>query len=276
MTQPEVSRTTQDQHIFDMVGIWPIAPPVPNNQVAGWVEGVLAGDTVAMESLIGYRLAWVYESFATREAIQARTDLDEQDIMQIGCLATLEAAHRTILNSPTPVRQQIVNLQEREAERLVTRSKLIPSVDRYRDQHLTKRRPIPIYDGFHIPFDERAIDPVTVLKGASLNELVEADARPQSIENSIFKSAAFQRGLLKTTLERLTAEELIIIRGRFGYDSEWPKSLGEIAKERNTSRGEIRKKEHGALEKMREIIPAGSTAVFQETTDDDFTNYGVA
>ena len=274
MTQPEVSRTTQDQHIFDMVGIWPIAPPVPNNQVAGWVEGVLAGDTVAMESLIGYRLAWVYESFATREAIQARTDLDEQDIMQIGCLATLEAAHRTILNSPTPVRQQVVNLQEREAERLVTRAKLIPSVDRYSDQHLTKRR--PIYDGFHIPFDERAIDPVTVLEGASLTELVDADARPQSIENSIFKSAAFQRGLLKTTLERLTTEELIIIRGRFGYDSEWPKSLGEIAKERNTSRGEIRKKEHGALEKMREIIPAGSTAVFQETTDDDFTNYGVA
>jgi hypothetical protein len=267
MTQPEVSRTTQDQHIFDMVGIWPIASPVPNNQIAEWVEGVLAGDTAAMEGLIASRLAWVYESFATREAIQARTDLDEQDIMQIGCLATLEAAHRTILSSPTPVRQQIVNLQEREAERLVTRAKLIPSVNRSNEQ--------PVYDGFHIPFDERAMDPVTLLEGAPLHMLVDVDGNPQSIENSIFKSAAFQRGLLKTTLERLTAEELIIIRGRFGYDSEWPKSLGKIAEERKTSRGEIRKKEHGALKKMREIIPAGSTAVFQETTHDDLTNYGV-
>lgn len=270
MKRPEISQTDQDQHIFDMVGIWPIAPRVPNDQVNSWVKGTLAGDTAAMEGLISYRLTWVYESFASREAIQERTDLDEQDIMQIGCLATLEAAHRVILNSPTPSRQQITNLQEREAERLVARAKLIPSIDRYSNPQGS------IYDGFHLPFEERAKDPVTILQDAPLHKLVEADSTsPQSIENSLFKSPAFHRGLLKGTLERLTAEELTIIQGRFGFDSEWPKSLGEMASDMQASRIEIRQKEHRALKKLRESIPAASIAAFQEATYDDLTNGGI-
>jgi hypothetical protein len=267
MASPEISQQAREQHIFDMVGIWPAEAPVPPSQVRVLVDGVQARDTAAMEGLIAYRLTWIYGSFAKREAIQARTDLDEQDIMQIGCLATLEAAHQVKFNSPTPLSQQIVNLQEREAERSVMKAKLVPSINRLSQQ--------PVYDIFSIPFDERAIDPVTLLEDAPLHALVEADGNPQSSENSIFKSAAYQRGLLIRTLEQLTAEELTIIRGRFGYDSEWPKSLGELAGDFNASRVEIRQKEYRALKKMRQIIPVASAAIYRETTQDDLTNYGL-
>jgi hypothetical protein len=143
MMHPEISQTARDQHIFDMVGVWPSAAPVPPNQVRVLVDGVQARDTTAMEGLIAYRLAWVYENFAKRDAIQARTDLDEEDIMQIGCLATLEAAHRVSFKSPTPLSQQIVNLQEREAERLVMRAKLVPSISNSSHQQ-------PTNDIFHL------------------------------------------------------------------------------------------------------------------------------
>jgi hypothetical protein len=254
--------------IHDMTGVWP-AESLPRNETATLLEAVRSADAeIALSAelhIIALRLPWVYNSFAKRESLQQRTDLEPEDIMQIGCLATIEAIARIDFSSPTQPRQQLVNQQEREAERWVARTRLVPLEDEKTNQ--------PFYDGFHLPFAQRAIEPLE-LPGNAMAQIIDGQTtQTPSIENDIYRSATFQAGLLRRLLAVLTADELAVVQERFLEDDT--KTLGEIAQQSQTSRVDVRRTEYGALRKMYDTIPAENIPTFRALLPEDLTNYGL-
>ncbi len=254
--------------IHDMTGIWPAQPLKKRNDTAALLEVARSQDAemaaAAELHIIALRLPWVYNSFANRESLRRRTDLEPEDIMQIGCLATIEAISLVDFSSPTPPIQQLINKEEREAERWVVRTSMLPNLSDQTDR--------PIYDAFHKSFDQRSVEPVE-LPGKALARTIERRAtRTVSIENDLYRTAAFHAGLLQHLMTALTADELQVVEERF---SEAPKSLGEIAQQSQTSRIDVRRTEYGALRKMYAAIPAESIPSLRALLAEDLTNYGL-
>ena len=254
--------------IHDMTGIWPAQPLKKRDEMATLLDDARSGDPDIASSaelhIIALRLPWVYNNFARRESLKQRTDLELEDIMQIGCLATIEAIARFEFSSPTEPIQQLINKEEREAERWVVRTSLIPNLSDQTDR--------PIYDAFHKPFDERSVEPVE-LPGNTLAQTIDSqNTRTVSIENDLYRSAAFHAGLLSNLMTALTADELQVVEERFSDD---PKSLGEIAKQTQTSRADVRRTEYGALRKMYAAMPTESIPTLRALLPEDLTNYGL-
>ena len=254
--------------IHDMTGIWPAQPFKKWSDAAALLEVARSQDAeMAADAelhIIALRLPWVYNNFANREILRRRTDLEPEDIMQIGCLATIEAISLVDFSSPTPPIQQLINKEEREAERWVVRTSMLPNLN---EQTLR-----PTYDAFHLPFDVRAAEPVE-LPGKALAQTIESRAtRTASIENDLYRTAAFHAGLLQHLMTALTADELHTVEERFSED---PKSLGEIAQQSQTSRIDVRRTEYGALRKMYAAIPAESIPSLRALLAEDLTNYGL-
>jgi hypothetical protein len=269
LSQPnyEILDSPDAAPIHDMTGIWP-AEPLTRSESATLLEVARSADaSVASKAelhIIAYRLPWVYNSFATRESLRQRTDLEPEDIMQIGCLATIEAISLVNFSSPTPASQQLINKEEREAERWVVRTSLLPN--------LSEQSYRPTYDAFHLPFEQRAAEPVE-LPGKALTRTIDSrTTRPVSIENDLYRSATFHAGLLRHLLATLTADELQVVEERFSED---PKSLGEIAEQSQTSRADVRRTEYGALRKMYAAIPPESIETIRALLPEDLTNYGL-
>ena len=269
LSQPnyEILDSPDATPIRDMTGIWP-ATPLHLCETATLLAAAHSGDvgiaSAAELHIIALRLPWVYNNFAKRESLRERTDLEPEDIMQIGCLATIEAIARVKFSSPTPPSQQLINMEEREAERWIVRTSLLPNLS---DQ--TGR---PIYDAFHKSFDERSVEPIE-LPGNALTQTIDSQATlTASIENDLYRSGAFHAGLLRRLLAALTADELDIVEERF---TEEPKSLGEIAKKRQTSRLDVRRTEHSALRKMYAAFPAENIPTLRALLPEDLTNYGL-
>lgn len=126
-------------HIFELVGITPDARlrnrvHIPLDETVGYIEGVQASDSEAAERLVATRLPWVYSTFAASKAVQDRTDLALEDILQMGCLATIESAMKVDLGKPSPnTRLQL--LIPRVLESMVRQSKLLPDISRGKISH---------------------------------------------------------------------------------------------------------------------------------------------
>lgn len=94
-------------HILDLTGIEPDPRyHIPLNETKALVNGVKAGDPKAMLGLLATRITWVYSKFAADPRICKGTDTLE-DILSLGCMATLEAAKNTKPSVPTSLSTQI-------------------------------------------------------------------------------------------------------------------------------------------------------------------------
>jgi hypothetical protein len=157
---------------------------VPLEDMKQMVIGVQVGDKEAMQALIATRLAWAHDSYAQKEVVRQRSDLEIGDILLACALATIKVAQRPTLDINNPrlgpdLRSNISCLMDE----ILIEGKLLPSVSNSnsrvvrgsnggRNRERIADRMIPVGDG------------ADVLKLAA-----EADSTAQADpENTVFTS----------------------------------------------------------------------------------------
>jgi hypothetical protein len=265
----EVDQSARDQQIFDLTHIRPIRKNLSSSATANLIRGVQVGDEAAMQSLIAHRLGWMGDTMASNEAVQDRDDLELADVLQIGCLATIEAAQSVNFEAKTPPDDQLYQGVSQQMSRLMLEAQLIRPLEQRsgskKRQRIQSMQDMPV-------IADRAIS-------VGLAVADRLSGQPNSTENILFSDPAETVNLLLSTLsERKRA----IIRG--WLDMQTPRVIdGEIQGPTTlTALGE----QFGiTYERVRQILhDFGNTIYFyNEHNDDelhatmgsDFTNYGL-
>lgn len=172
----------------------------------------------------------MYERLATVETVQSRYDLELEDIMQIGCLATLEAARLVDFSVSTSPNVQMRLDIPRVAGSMLLKSKLIPSVSLRGTGIRSNNDGYPLSD--------------LIVEAAAPQGLIVVDSEKKNSgtpEDMLFTSEEYIHQMIEATLEILDERSQAIIKRRFGLDgvvkpgtprkSAYSSSLREIAKE---------------------------------------------
>ncbi|HEX5797121.1 MAG TPA: sigma factor-like helix-turn-helix DNA-binding protein [Candidatus Saccharimonadales bacterium] len=168
----------QARQIQAITGIMPDArlhfrprPGVPLAEMQEMIAGAKAGDPTASEALIATRLSWIYK-YAQRDEIATRDDLTLEDVMHMGCLATLEGARRVKKPAKKNAVTIFANAVAKIMDHLMTESKLLPPVSSKSKKVLHGLPP-----GDFSPVEE-AVEPVEDPESetGTLNRLVAAES----------------------------------------------------------------------------------------------------
>lgn len=210
LPQPESANyvAARDQYIFELTGIQPDPRyHIPLEETRQLVRDTQVGDTEAMERLIARRLVWIYESYATRDELKERYDLEPADIMQIGSLATIEAA-KTI-NADTPVINELLhNKTPYIMGRLIVQAKLLPTITE--NGHKVKR-------AFEEDEKARMIDKIVAIgDGSDVATLIARDRSVTVPSPHELAERRIAQTIIRNHLGALPPREKSIIEARFG------------------------------------------------------------
>jgi RNA polymerase sigma factor (sigma-70 family) len=244
---PEAGMTEQDKHILELCGIAPDTRyHVPLEETQELIRGVQAKDPAAAQGLIATRLRWIHGTYAQKPEVRSRFDMDEADLLQVGALATIEAARtvdpaspeaNTLLHTKTPVFMGS----------LLARSKLVPSVSE------AGHKLVSIRYGHQ---DDRIAEDVVPVGGsgdvAAAGSQDPSQAAPVPYEAT---EEAERHEALMECLDTLEDREHRVIALRYAVDDltgEFPATLSETGAELGISREAVRRIQLGALGKLRQ------------------------
>jgi hypothetical protein len=205
MIHIESDPVARANHIEELVGMRPDprssvhgggGQGIPLEETKAFIEGVQAGDQQAAAKLIATRLVWLYSGVAGSAEVQSRYDLQLEDILQLGCVAVLEAANKTNTHtSPSNCKVIFKNRETQQVGAALLRTKLVPSVrENGRLDTSHARLDSSGRQGYFSLHDKRIIDQAELEGDVRVRERVEADRTtiPPSIEDEVFQKAAFQ------------------------------------------------------------------------------------
>ncbi|HEX7633313.1 MAG TPA: sigma factor-like helix-turn-helix DNA-binding protein [Candidatus Saccharimonadales bacterium] len=274
MVNRETDPVARNEHIYNMVGIEPDQRfHIPAPETAQLIRGVQAGDAAASERLLATRLIWIYDKFAGIEGVQRRYDLELTDIMQIGCMATLQAAQAIRFEKTVPPEMQLKIQIPRHMSVLIMRSKLIPTITHYS---------VPTYNvggiggGISRALLNKSLpDNAAPVPNACLGRGLYEDrtSLPDSVENNsgaLLEIAA----VLDPYIEQLPAKQQRIVRDYFGLQGH-AKKLLEIAKEEGCTKQAVHVMLHKALTSLKENVSPQDEITLRSYLDDDQTNESI-
>lgn len=262
--QFESAPELRDQHILEMTGIRPHPGNVPAEETRRLIQGIHDGDPNAMENLIASRLTWAYDKFAQLEEVQRRSDLSLEDIMQIGSLATIEAALK--LNPDgLNIDEVLQNKVPYEMGKLIVRSKLLPSVSENGPKIANAKYPSDrsrMIDEASPVGDEKKVAEQGVLH----ESLIDTDMEEEAMTN-----IAYER-LWEAVWSLDDDRQREVIAHSFGLVGA-PMSHGAIGKKLNVSGQTIRRVEAAALALLRgELRDSGINHLIDlKKTEDDIS-----
>lgn len=119
----EVKRDAQSEQIFAITGIRPdYRRPIPPSELQEMVVGVKSSDPTAAEKLIAAKLPYVYRHIQRSDEVVSRGDLTMGDVLDMACLAIIDAGVRVGAVSPN-LSNRISGESARKLDKLITSSK---------------------------------------------------------------------------------------------------------------------------------------------------------
>lgn len=235
----------RDEYIFGITGIQPDSrTKVPLEETRQMIRGVQAGDAEAMENLIATRLRWIYDKYSQKDVIKGRFDLEMADIMQMGSLATLEAARTVDANAPD-VNILLYMKTPTILGGMITRSKLLPTISP--DGH----KLVNVRYGHH---EERMAEDIVPVGGSA--DVAAVNARNRTVATvtptEIAEADEFNE-VLNKSLAALSETECYVIDARFGvgaFSGREPMSLREAGEGLGVSHEIVRRIQVVAMRKL--------------------------
>jgi RNA polymerase sigma factor (sigma-70 family) len=230
------------------------------------VGEIQAGSPEAMQTLISQRLRWIYGFAQEHPELQERHDLELADIMQIGCLAVIEAAYRITVNDDQTTRSKLYLAIPLDMGTQLAQSKLVPTISKSNEAE-----PVYFVDG-RDEYRHRVLDLATSVEDGVL-ELLLSELRYQPEQTSHERAQDIYDDRVVPLLEQLSHRQRQIIEMRYGIDRERPLLLSEVARHFNVTKQLIQKAQKEALIELQtsDLLkdePASGL-------DDDTTNYGL-
>lgn len=283
----ETDPQARDQHIESIVGIAPYygstvrgsRPYISTVETEQLIAGVKRKETNAAQLLIASRLVWMYENFAQREELQAFPDLTLEEVIQNGCVATIEAARLVDFDSQTPPTTQYM------LEVPALMRKLLGQTKSDREIAVEPHKIVDLVDGkqgdTQADTEEDAIRAANSLEGSFMALLSHVDERNRNI-------VATRLGLAEASEPQSAVETAAmfgITRGRVYQIEEKvlsslknPDFMLEVAKRGVLQSTQVVKVQRyiKRAEEWRELMiaidPAGSSREFAEV-EANYTRY---
>jgi hypothetical protein len=254
MVQFETDPIARDQHIQDLVGLAPYYGALPpragrpylaRSETVNLINGVKVGDADATQKLVASRLVWIYDDFAQIEEVTARTDIGLEDVMQIGCLATIEAAKQVDPMSQVNYPAQLHLITPGLMARHLLEGRLIPNV------HEGGRKVVHNAGNHNLERKDRIAD---LAMPAGLMP-IDRDSSPVSTpEKTVFASPEVLKSLIVQSMNSLSERDREIVFARFYLNAPeatgTTKAFDSIAKEHGLTQQRINQIVTAALQKM--------------------------
>lgn len=225
--------------IFELTGIEPdLRSRIPMEEIGEMVHGIQDRNAQAMEDLVATRLGWIYKTYLQKDAVQQRHDLSPADVMEMGILATLEAAKSIDPDSPI-VSALLQNKIPAIMGNLLIQTKLVPSLA----EDGRKIRGLK-----HMKDDELIIDRI-LQTGISFQPDVHKEAGGSEYVLTDDDEEVRAEEIAGILDDRLNERSRYIIENRFGLSGE-PKTLREIGDKINVTHERVRQIETEALETL--------------------------
>lgn len=237
----------RDQHIFEITGIRPDPrAKIPLEETATMIRGTQNGDPQAMERLVASRLVWVYGKYLRQEAVLQRHDLTPADIMQMGSLATLEAAGG--INADSPIANTLLHNRIPEIMgHLLLETKLTPTFAEHGQKLQSLKR---------VKEDEQEekIDDHIVQTGEHVQRIAQSQPGRLIPEDDIEEVAEKRLDIeaIRDALNSLSWRYRYILERRFGLGVE-PATLETLGQEFGISRERVRQIETGSLKIIHDV-----------------------
>lgn len=268
---PAAARRARAQHIEELLGFPPRMGNVGEATTLGNIEDARAADpkeaAEAKQALIESRIDYIYRTFIENEDVHRRFDLEPADILQVGCLAILEAAGKTDLDRPDPLRDFNLHIP-RETGRLIMQSKLIPSVTEIGKPTYT------LQSSGKTGVLKEPVVPVPAKRMAALVKRY-SDAPPESVENEIFKSRSYQRQSVEEVLDFIDWEDAIVLNSLYRFTGSKLGSIRTVGRWLDRSHQGVLYARDRALRDLFSLNSPESIDALHDLIDDDQTNYGL-
>lgn len=253
---------------------------------------VQANESGALERLIATRVVWVYEKVAGSPAVQRRPDLQLEDILQMGCLAVLEAAQKTNPRGEASVVRRRFALEERRhIGRSLLGTKLVPTIGPgskpdYETAHNKRRYGKNGSTSFKLS-DLRIVDRAVPMKDEAIlsrdgnlqTAAISRNRTQSSIENEVMDKAAFL-GLHWLLGRLLLTGQGEMLLSAYGFSEDDEHKQDPALEERpRAGRGyayALWLSRQKALHSLRELVDTyGLSEILRQGLGEDATNRGV-